>query len=174
MKGRKYNDTMLSQIVLFRQISCYCLFVLTFEPKMFLHLFLFKNNCQYFTSEMESCTVILVNRSCWIISCDCWVSHFLACEKLLFQTIFSRIFVQQKGLEDRDCRCLGGRGQIYFLTSIIKTISPSRQRFASSPLIKEGGFLDFPGDTVVKNPPANAGDMGLSPRPGRSHTPRSS
>ena len=28
---------------------------------------------------------------------------------------------------------------------------------------------DFPGGTVVKNPPANAGDMGLSPGPGRAH-----
>ena len=28
---------------------------------------------------------------------------------------------------------------------------------------------DFPGGTVVKNPPANAGDMGSSPGPGRSH-----
>ena len=28
---------------------------------------------------------------------------------------------------------------------------------------------DFPGGAVVKNPPANAGDMGLSPSPGRSH-----
>ena len=27
----------------------------------------------------------------------------------------------------------------------------------------------FPGGTVVKNPPANAGDTGLSPGPGRSH-----
>ena len=26
---------------------------------------------------------------------------------------------------------------------------------------------------VVKNPPANAGDMGSSPGPGRSHMPRS-
>ena len=33
---------------------------------------------------------------------------------------------------------------------------------------------DFPGGTVVKNPPANAGDNGLSPGPGRSHMPRSS
>ena len=32
---------------------------------------------------------------------------------------------------------------------------------------------DFPGGAVVKNPPANAGDMGLSPGPGRSHRPRS-
>ena len=28
---------------------------------------------------------------------------------------------------------------------------------------------DFPGGTVVKNPPANAGDMGSSPGLGRSH-----
>ena len=32
----------------------------------------------------------------------------------------------------------------------------------------------FPVSAVVKNPPANAGDMGSSPGPGRSHMPRSS
>ena len=32
---------------------------------------------------------------------------------------------------------------------------------------------DFPGGAMVKNPPANAGDTGLSPGPGRSHVPRS-
>ena len=32
---------------------------------------------------------------------------------------------------------------------------------------------DFPGGAVVKNPPANAGDMGSSPGLGRSHIPRS-
>ena len=32
---------------------------------------------------------------------------------------------------------------------------------------------DFPGGTVVKNPPANAGDSGSSPGLGRSHMPRS-
>ena len=30
---------------------------------------------------------------------------------------------------------------------------------------------DFPGGTVVKNPPANAGNTGSSPGPGRSHMP---
>ena len=30
-------------------------------------------------------------------------------------------------------------------------------------------FRDFPGGTMVKNLPANAGDMGSSPGPGRSH-----
>ena len=32
---------------------------------------------------------------------------------------------------------------------------------------------DFPGGTVVKNTPANAGDTGSSPGLGRSHMPRS-
>ena len=32
---------------------------------------------------------------------------------------------------------------------------------------------DFPGGAVVKNPPANAGDTGSSPGPGRSHMLRS-
>ena len=32
---------------------------------------------------------------------------------------------------------------------------------------------DFPDGTVVKNPPANAGDTGSIPGPGRSHTLRS-
>ena len=31
---------------------------------------------------------------------------------------------------------------------------------------------DFPGGAVVKNLPANAGDTGLIPGPGRSHMPR--
>ena len=31
---------------------------------------------------------------------------------------------------------------------------------------------DFPGGTVDKNQPANAGDMGLTADPGRSHTPQ--
>ena len=32
---------------------------------------------------------------------------------------------------------------------------------------------DFPGGTAVKNLPANAGDTGSSPGPGRCHKPRS-
>ena len=31
--------------------------------------------------------------------------------------------------------------------------------------------LGFPGGAVVKNPPANAGDTGSLPGPGRSHMP---
>ena len=33
--------------------------------------------------------------------------------------------------------------------------------------------MDFPGGAVVKNLPANAGDMGSSPGPGRFHMLRS-
>ena len=38
-------------------------------------------------------------------------------------------------------------------------------------ILKKEKKLGFPGGTVVKNPPANAGDTGLSPGPGRSHMP---
>ena len=40
-------------------------------------------------------------------------------------------------------------------------------------LLKLSNDQDFPGGAVVKNPPANAGDTGSSPGPGRSHIPRS-
>ena len=36
---------------------------------------------------------------------------------------------------------------------------------------KNEWFGDFPGGTVIKNPPANAGDTGLIPGPGKSHMP---
>ena len=36
---------------------------------------------------------------------------------------------------------------------------------------KEYNFWGFPGGAVVKNLPANAGDMDSSPGPGRSHMP---
>ena len=39
--------------------------------------------------------------------------------------------------------------------------------------ILKSQYEGFPGGAVVKNPPANAGDMGPSPGPGRSHMPRS-
>ena len=39
--------------------------------------------------------------------------------------------------------------------------------------IKIKNFWGFPGGAVVGNPPANAGDTGSSPGPGRSHMPRS-
>ena len=39
--------------------------------------------------------------------------------------------------------------------------------------LKNSLFWDFPGGAVVKNPPANAGNTGSSPGPGRSHMPQS-
>ena len=38
---------------------------------------------------------------------------------------------------------------------------------------KKSWHLGFPGGAVVKSLPANAGDTGLIPGPGRSHMPRS-
>ena len=43
----------------------------------------------------------------------------------------------------------------------------------STVVIKYNDDRDFPGGTVVKNPPAKAGDTGSSPGPGRSHMLRS-
>ena len=37
--------------------------------------------------------------------------------------------------------------------------------------IQEFTELDFPGDPVIKNPPASAGDMGLIFHMGRFHKP---
>ena len=47
------------------------------------------------------------------------------------------------------------------------------QHCKSTILQLKNQHLGFPGGTVVKNPPANAGDMGSSPGPGRSHMPQS-
>ena len=38
-------------------------------------------------------------------------------------------------------------------------------------LLFKASSWDFPGGTVVKNLPANAGDTSLNPGPGRSHMP---
>ena len=39
--------------------------------------------------------------------------------------------------------------------------------------LKEDMVWGFPGGAMVENLPANAGDTGSSPGPGRSHMPRS-
>ena len=38
---------------------------------------------------------------------------------------------------------------------------------------KKKNLQTFPGGSVMKNPPANAGTMGLNPDPERSHMPQS-
>ena len=49
----------------------------------------------------------------------------------------------------------------------------TRAYLTGSGSFKNSWCQDFPGGAVVKNPPANAGDTGSSPGPGRSHMPRS-
>ena len=44
------------------------------------------------------------------------------------------------------------------------------KQFGSTQNVEHRGF---PGGAVVKNPPANAGDTGSSPGPGRFHMPQS-
>ena len=67
------------------------------------------------------------------------------------------------------------------LTKKIKTDEHFNLQNTFLPIPIEMSVSDFPGGTVVKNPPANAGDKGSkvqgfkgsSPGPGRSHMPRS-
>ena len=58
------------------------------------------------------------------------------------------------------------------LNAIILTIKMNAKSFKRTKKFKysEG---DFPGGTVVKNPPANTGDRGSIPGPGGSHMPQS-
>ena len=46
--------------------------------------------------------------------------------------------------------------------------------FVSCDQCPKDKYRDLPGGTVIRNPPAKAGDAGSSPGPGRSHMPRSS
>ena len=62
---------------------------------------------------------------------------------------------------------------------ICKETVPQRENIGSKPALQEDSVShkksrnsgDFPGGPVVKNPPANPGDMGLIPAPGGSHVP---
>ena len=57
-----------------------------------------------------------------------------------------------------------------------KMIDKSKVQCQEHPVGERMVFLKmvgFPGGSVVKNTPANAGDTGSSPGPGRSHMPRS-
>ena len=52
---------------------------------------------------------------------------------------------------------------------IIPTLRNTHKYYVSLKMKLRG----FPGGAVVENPPANAGDMGSIPGPGRSHMPQS-
>ena len=56
-----------------------------------------------------------------------------------------------------------------YLDNVIQDLAVSCRILA----YKKPWSWDFPGGTVVENPPANAGDTGLSPGPGRSYMPQS-
>ena len=61
-----------------------------------------------------------------------------------------------------------------YLADIVKIFSITHKNttyYLLSP--HKNDLEDFPGGTVVKNPPANAGDTGSRPGQGRSHMPRS-
>ena len=64
-------------------------------------------------------------------------------------------------------------GILALTSQITNWIAPPGKSQELSFLIYKMPFRDFPGGAVVKNRPANAGDMGSSPGPGRSHTSQS-
>ena len=55
----------------------------------------------------------------------------------------------------------------------VSDITWKKKKKKKAASLKNDPIWDFPGGAVVKNPPANAGDMGLSPGLGRSHMPQS-
>ena len=67
---------------------------------------------------------------------------------------------------------LGSYYSKYIFSLPLLTIS-SQPKPPSSFFLKYQKTGDLPGDAVVKNPPANAGDTGSIPGPGRSHMTRS-
>ena len=77
----------------------------------------------------------------------------------------------EKQLNEVEVRKLPGKE---FRIMIVKMIQYLRKRMVEFTAVeqnKEKRMGDFPGGAVVKNPPANAGDMGSCPGPGRSHMP---
>ena len=50
-------------------------------------------------------------------------------------------------------------------------ISRNLLQFANTAVKNKKYIVGFPGGSVVKNPPANAGGTGLIPGPGRSYIP---
>ena len=69
----------------------------------------------------------------------------------------------------------GLRAVTYTRTHVYEvTCSPTQTPWIGKGIVAfKKGMGEFPGGAVVKNPPANAGDMGSSPGPGRFHMPRS-
>ena len=83
---------------------------------------------------------------------------------ILLKQCFSSFSVHQNHLTQD---AWGAVQESAFLTSPQMQLLPPGQ----GPYIKNPTALGFPGGAVVKNLPANAGDTGSSPGPGRSHRP---
>ena len=74
------------------------------------------------------------------------------------------------------CRGCGSRGRALASLCTLTVIAVPSAAHPPVPLSTQPlkcKTEGFPGGTVVKNPPANAGDTGSGPGPGRSHMPRS-
>ena len=63
---------------------------------------------------------------------------------------------------------------MYITYKTFESLCCTPETNTTKPQFKKTKIRDFPGGTVVKNPPANAGDTGSSPGPGRSHMLQSS
>ena len=61
--------------------------------------------------------------------------------------------------------------KIFFIATVLQHVDHIST--VSTLASKYNKTRDFPGGPVGKKPPANAGDMGSSPGPGRSHMPQS-
>ena len=56
--------------------------------------------------------------------------------------------------------------------SLLSIAKEQKCEYVSTEYIQNDDIWGFPGGTVVKNPPAKAGDTGSGPGQGRSHMPR--
>ena len=67
----------------------------------------------------------------------------------------------------------GQRSCVKTEVGIGKKKQRSRNKGQKLRQVRKQGQGGFPGGSVIKNPPANAGDTGSIPDPARSHMPRS-
>ena len=68
-------------------------------------------------------------------------------------------------------RQCGGINQSLHNFSYIRPVTRRDLLYSTEPIINNTVLKDFPSGPVVKNPPANARDMGLIPGPIRVHMP---
>ena len=73
-------------------------------------------------------------------------------------------------LEQGACRIKAQRSGPLVLFSFHTTTQHLANLYREPGHLRRVCFRDFPGGAVDKNPPANAGDTGSIPAPGRFHT----